>query len=88
MRWSRCSYVERGAGGDSGCGDDEVQDQHRGPGEADAEEPGAAVLYDGVHDILQPQASTSQCHLLHLACRCQTLARGPKLAGNDIVRSL
>lgn len=50
-------YVERGAGGDPGGGDDEVQDQHCGSGEADAEEPGAAVLYDGVHDVLQTQAS-------------------------------
>lgn len=55
LHTSDCSYVERGAGGDSGGGDDEVQDQHCGSGEADAEEPGTAVLYDGVHDVLQAQ---------------------------------
>lgn len=64
LRGSDCSHVERGAGGDSGGGDDEVQDQHRGSGEADAEEPGAAVLYDGVHDVLRAQASMCQCHVL------------------------
>lgn len=58
LHTSDCSYVERGAGGDPGGGDDEVQDQHGGSGEADAEEPWAAVLYDGVQDVLQSTAST------------------------------
>lgn len=71
------TYVERGAASDSGGRDDEVQDQHCGSGEANAEEPGAAMLYDGVYDVLQAQRAHSvqpslSVILIFLSCRHST----------------